>query len=312
MKKLLFFVNPQAGQRRVNRFLPEIIRIFIEHGYRCETYVTGYSGEIPRVLAQCGERYDLVACAGGDGTLNETVSGMLQAGMDCPVGYIPCGTTNDYASSIGLSADVIQAARDIAEGRPQSIDVGAFNGRSFIYTATCGAFAKVSYTTPQTAKNVLGHAAYVLEGMRDLTTIRPMHMRVTADDFALEDDFIFCSITNSTSVGGVLKLDAQMVALNDGRFEVTLVRNPINPAQMGSILVGLTTQNVPNEMIHFFSAQKVRVESDAAVEWTLDGEREPETDVVDMENLHSAMRIIIPEKSQENALFEVSEEEAEL
>ena len=312
MKKMLFFVNPQAGQRRINRYLSEIIRIFIDHGYRCETYVTGYSGEIPQVLAQCEERYDLVVCAGGDGTLNETIAGMLKAGMDCPVGYIPCGTTNDYASSIGLSTDAIQAARDIVEGCAQSIDVGTFNGRYFIYTATCGAFAKVSYTTPQTAKNVLGHAAYVLEGVRDLTTIRPMHMRVTADDLTLEDDFIFCSITNSTSVGGMLKLDTQLVALNDGRFEVTLVRNPVNPAQMGSILVGLTTQNVPNEMIHFFSAQKLRVESDGEVEWTLDGEREPETDLVNMENLHSAIRIVIPKRSQETAPFEISEKEAEL
>ena len=311
MKRLLFILNPRAGQRRANRFMPEIIRLFIEHGYQCETYVTGYSGEATELLTHTRRKFDLVVCAGGDGTLNETIAGMLAGGMSCPLGYIPCGTTNDYAASIGLTADVIQAARDIVEGRPQTIDVGSFNGRSFVYTATCGAFAKASYTTPQAAKNVLGHVAYILEGMRDLTAIKPIHMRVVANDVTLEDDFIFCSVTNSTSVGGILKLDAQLVALNDGRFEVSMVRNPVNPAQLGSIFTGLTTQSVPNDMIHFFSAKKIRVECDENVEWTLDGEREPETDRVVMENLHSAVRIMIP-KGVESAPFEYTDEEAEL
>ena len=295
MKNLLFILNPQAGQRKANRYLAEILRMFIEYGYRCETYVTGAAGEATRYLAQYEGKPDLVVCAGGDGTLNETIAGLMEAKMDCPLGYIPCGTTNDYASSIGLSGYVLQAASDIMTGKAQSIDIGTFNGRRFVYTATCGAFAKASYSTPQAAKNVLGHVAYILEGMRDLTAIRPIHMRVTANDVVLDDDFIFCSITNSTSVGGILKLDTQLVALNDGKFEVTLVRNPTTPAQLSSILVGLTTQDVPNDMIHFFSARSIRVECDQAVEWTLDGEREPETNIVELTNLHSAVRIMIPE-----------------
>ena len=311
MKRLLFLLNPQAGQRRANRFLPEMLRMFIEAGYRCEVYVTGAGGEVAQVLADSPRKYDLVVCAGGDGTLNETVSGMLAAGMKNPLGYIPCGTTNDYASSIGLSPDVMRAARDILEGKAQTVDVGTFNGRYFVYTATCGAFAKASYTTPQAAKNVLGHAAYVLEGMRDLTAIKPIHMKVRANELVLEDDFVFCSVTNSTSVGGILRLDTQLVALNDGRFEVTMVRNPINPAQLSSIIVGLTTQSVPNDMIHFFSARKISIECDEPVEWTLDGERESETDAVSMENLHSAIRIMIP-RNMPSAPFQWHREEAEL
>ena len=296
MKNLLFILNPQAGQRKANRYLAEILRMFIEYGYRCETYVTGAAGEATRYLAQYEDKPDLVVCAGGDGTLNETIAGLMEAKMDCPLGYIPCGTTNDYASSIGLSGYVLQAASDIMTGKAQSIDIGTFNGRRFVYTATCGAFAKASYSTPQAAKNVLGHVAYILEGMRDLTAIRPIHMRVTANDVVLDDDFIFCSITNSTSVGGILKLDTQLVALNDGKFEVTLVRYPTTPAQLSSILVGLTTQDVPNDMIHCFSARSIRVECDQAVEWTLDGEREPETNIVELTNLHGAVRIMIPER----------------
>ena len=311
MKRLLFVLNPQAGQRRANRFMPDMIRLFIEAGYVVEPYVTGASGEATEVIARCPRKYDLVVCAGGDGTLNETISGMMAAGLDCPVGYVPCGTTNDYASSIGLSSDVMQATRDILSGRAQTVDVGIFNGRSFVYTATCGAFAKASYTTPQVAKNVLGHAAYVIEGMRDLTAIKPVHMRVRADDLALEDDFIFCSVTNSTTVGGILQLDAQLVALNDGRFEVTMVRNPVNPAQLSSIIVGLTTQSVPNDMIHFFSAKRVSIECDTPVEWTLDGEREPETKTVTLENRHSAFRIMVP-RHVNSAPFQWQKEEAEV
>ena len=308
MKKLLFILNPRAGLRRANRFLPEILRLFIEHGYRCETYVTGAAGEATQFLSACRSRFDLVVCAGGDGTLNETISGMLAAGMKCPLGYIPCGTTNDYASSIGLSSDVLRAARDIMRGQAKHIDIGSFNGRCFVYTATCGAFAKASYSTPQLAKNMLGHLAYILEGIRDLTTIRPIHLRVRANDIVLDEDFIFCSITNSTSVGGILKLDTQLVALNDGRFEVTLVRNPVTPAQFSQIIYGLTTQDVPNEMISFFSADHINVTSDEPIEWTLDGEREGETISADMQNLHSAVRIVMPAGAANEVLLSRSSE----
>ena len=311
MKKLLFILNPNAGLRRANRFLPEIARLFIEHGYRCELYVTGGPGEATRILAHTRAKYDMIVCAGGDGTLNETISGMLAARMQCPLGYIPCGTTNDYAASVGLSTDVLRAARDIVEGRAQTIDVGTFNGRYFVYTATCGAFARASYSTSQIAKNVLGHLAYVLEGMRDLTAIKPIHMRVRTENVVIEDDFLFCSVTNSTSIGGILKLDSQLVGLNDGRFEVTLVRNPLNPAQLSTILVGLTTQSLPNEMIHLFSARKISIEADPPTEWTLDGEREAETASVDMVNLHSAVRIMVPVDGDATP-FESDEGEAEL
>lgn len=311
MKRMLLMLNPQAGMRKANRFLPKIIRVFIDNGYQCQTYVTGAAGEAAEYISGCHHNYQLIVCLGGDGTLNETIAGMLSAGIKCPLGYIPCGTTNDYASSIGLSMEPLQAARDIVDGRVQNIDVGSFNGRYFAYTATCGAFAKASYSTSQAAKNLFGHAAYIMEGMRDLTAIKPIHMRVKANDITLEDDFIFCSITNSTSVGGILRLDSQLVALNDGRFEVTLVKNPLNPAQLGSILVGLGTQSVPNDMISFFSANSIRIECDPAVEWTLDGEREPEASVANMENLHSAIRLVIPKEGR-SSLFESDREEAEI
>ncbi|MGX8706015.1 MAG: diacylglycerol/lipid kinase family protein, partial [bacterium] len=168
MKKLLLILNPYAGQRKANRVLPEMLRLFHDHDYRCEVYVTGASGDATRFLMDNGAGHDLIVCAGGDGTLNETISGLLSAKLTCPVGYIPCGTTNDYASSIGLSDDAMEAARDIVEGEVRVFDIGTFNGRYFVYTASCGAFARVSYTTPQASKNALGHMAYVLEGAKEL------------------------------------------------------------------------------------------------------------------------------------------------
>ena len=309
MKKLLFILNPRAGMRRVNRVLPEILRLFAEKDYRCETFVTGAAGDATSFLSRLKPReFDLIVCAGGDGTLNETITGMLKRGIECPLGYIPCGTTNDYASSIGLSSDIMQAAQDIIKGTPCAFDVGEFNGRPFVYTATCGAFAKASYTTSQTAKNLLGHAAYVLEGARDLAALKPMRLFIETDEYDLEDDFLLCSITNSTSVGGILKLDSQLVALNDGRFEVTLVKYPATPAQFSRILYGLTTMEIPNEMIYFFSTPNLRVRCSTPVEWTLDGEREPETAEVSLNNLHSAVRIIIPKRGQDNPALSGSKE----
>ena len=299
MKNLLLVLNPCAGQRKANRVLPEIIRIFLDADYRCETFVTAASGDATRYVAENAERFQRVVCIGGDGTLNETIAGLKQAGMDLPIGYIPAGTTNDYANSLGLSSDVMQAARDAVEGTVCRLDVGRFNGRYFTYTASCGAFTRASYSTPQSMKNSLGHLAYVLEGVKELASLRPFHLRVETNESVLEDDFLFCSITNSTSVGGILKLDAEMVALNDGRFEVMLVRNPTTPMQLSTILHALTALDLPNEMVHFFSADRICVECAEPIEWTLDGEREEGALHVEMENLHSAVQIVVPRAAGE-------------
>lgn len=296
MKKILLVLNPRAGQRKANRVLPEIVRIFADAGYRCETYVTAAPGDATRHVAAYAREFDRVVCIGGDGTLNETIAGMLQSGAALPIGYIPAGTTNDYASSLNLSADVLQAAQDAVTGECMTLDVGSFNGRYFTYTASCGAFTRASYSTPQSLKNSIGHLAYVLEGIKDLPSLKPFHMRLETEDCTLEDDFLFCSVTNSMSVGGILKLDSQMVALNDGQFEVILVRNPVTPMQLSTILHGLTTLDLPNEMIHFFSARSIRVVCNEMIQWTLDGERADGAASIEMQNLHSAVQIVVPRR----------------
>lgn len=312
MKKLLLILNPRAGQRKANRYLPDMLRLFWDNGYQCVTYVTKAAGDATQFLLECEGEFDLVVCIGGDGTLNETVAGILGSNRKCPIGYIPAGTTNDYASSIGLSGDVMQAARDIMCGQPHALDVGLFNGRYFVYTATTGAFAKASYTTSQAAKNLLGHAAYVLEGMRDLASLRPLKLHIETDGRSMDEDFIFCSITNSTSVGGILKLDSRLVSLNDGLFEVTLVKNPTNPAQLSRIVYGLTTLEIPNEMIYFFSANKISISCENDLDWTLDGEREASDGNVELENLQGAIQLILPVRKNASLPVIPEDEEAEI
>lgn len=299
MKKLLLVINPRAGQRKANKVIPEIIRIFADAGYRCEIYVTAAAGDATQHVAGCAAEFDRIVCIGGDGTLNETIAGLMQAGVELPIGYIPAGTTNDYASSLNLSADVLQAASDAVTGTVTQLDVGTFNGRFFTYTASCGAFTRASYSTPQSLKNSIGHLAYVLEGIKDLPSLRPFHLKVETEERVLEDDFLFCSVTNSMSVGGILKLDSEMVSLNDGRFEVMLVRSPSTALQLSTILHGLTTLDLPNEMVHFFSARNISVACDQPMEWTLDGERAEGAPVIEMHNLHSAVQIVIPGQEAE-------------
>ena len=297
--KLLLLLNPTSGQRKANRLLPEIIRLYNDRGYDCVVYVTACSGDATRYMRENGGKYSRVVCIGGDGTLNETLAGMIAGGASCPVGYIPAGTTNDYASSLGMSSDILTAAADAVDGLPCYFDMGSFNGRQFIYTASCGAFTRSSYTTSQTAKNLLGHVAYVLEGIRDLPSLKPIHMRVECDDRILEDDFIFCAVTNSISVGGILKLDPEKVRLNDGLFEVMMIRYPTHATHLAMILAALTSGDLPSEQIEFFTADKLKITTPADVEWTLDGERGDAGSSFEIVNQYKKIQLVLPRKSAE-------------
>ena len=206
MKKLLFIMNPFAGQKKANKVLPEILMLFTQAGYEINMSMTTGPGSATKMAAERGGYADLVVCCGGDGTLNETIAGLLEAGLNVPIGYIPSGTTNDFASSLKLSHNPVQAAKDILEGQPVPFDIGKFGDRYFCYVASFGAFTKSSYAVPQTLKNALGHTAYVLGGISELSQIRNEHVRMEIDGEVVEDDFLFGAICNSTSVGGILTL----------------------------------------------------------------------------------------------------------
>lgn len=292
MKKMLFIMNPCSGQKRANRFLPEILSTFNEAGYDVLVHMTAGPGDGDKTVRRLGAGMDAVVCCGGDGTFNDVVSGLLHSGLDVPVGYIPAGTTNDFANSLKLPTDVMEATRAIVEGTPVAYDAGKFGNRYFSYVASFGAFTRASYATPQNIKNALGHTAYVLEGIQELSQLRKEHVRMDIGGRIVEDDFLFGAISNSTSVGGILTLDPSQVDMRDGLLEVLLVRAPRNLGELTECIQALKSQKYNCEMITFCSAPRVTVYSDPDMPWTLDGEREEGHGEVVVENQHLAVKLL--------------------
>ena len=292
MKKLLFIMNPFAGQKKANKVLPEILMLFTEAGYEINISMTTGPGAATQLAAERGGMADLVVCCGGDGTLNETIAGLLDAGLDVPVGYIPSGTTNDFASSLNLSHNPIQAAKDILEGEPVAYDICKFGDRYFCYVASFGAFTKASYAVPQTLKNALGHTAYVLGGISELSQIRNEHVRMEIDGEVVEDDFLFGAICNSTSVGGILTLPQDQVDMGDGIFEVMLIRAPRHINEIADCILAVQNQTYNCGMITFRPAKAVKILADPSMAWTLDGEKADGYREIPVENLHHAVKIM--------------------
>ena len=274
MKKMLLVVNPYSGQKKAAKFLPEIIAMFNRADYAVQVYMTAGPGDATKEVARVCNDVELVVCCGGDGTFNETLAGILEAGTDTPIGYIPAGSTNDFASSLKLSSDLLEATQDIIHGMPVAYDAGKFGDRYFSYVASFGAFTRTSYATPQSIKNALGHTAYVLEGIQELSQIRKEHIKMIIDGEEVEDDFLFGAICNSTSVGGILTLDPEVVDLQDNKLEILLVRAPKNLAEIHECIVALNTQKYNCAMLTFRSATHIRIFADPEMPWTLDGERE--------------------------------------
>ena len=292
MKTMLFVVNPYAGTRKINRYLSDVIGIFNRADYEVITYITASQSDATQYVQSHAPRADMVVCAGGDGTFNETITGILSSGVDVPVGYIPCGSTNDFAASLKLSTNILQAARDIVEGEPISYDVGKFGDRYFSYVASFGAFTRVSYATPQSVKNALGHTAYLLEGIQELSQIRAEHIRIELEDRVIEDDYLFGAISNSISVGGILKLDPKQVDMRDGQFELLLVRAPRDLSEVSECIQALQKQQYNCAMINFSRTNKLRVLAEPTMPWTLDGEREKGHGEIFVENLQHAIRLV--------------------
>ena len=292
MKKMLFVMNPYSGMRRANRYLADIIALFNRAGYEVTVHMTGGQGDAARVVESRAKDMDIVVCCGGDGTFNETISGLLRAGADVPVGYIPAGSTNDFASSLKLPTNIMQAALDAIEGEPVAYDVGKFGDRYFSYVASFGAFTKASYATPQNVKNAIGHMAYLLGGISELSQIKNEHVRMEIDGQVIEDDFLFGAISNSTSLAGIVSLNPELVDMADGEFEVILVRAPRNLTEITECIQAVQAQKYSCAMITFQRARCVRIYADPQMPWTLDGEREEGHECVDAVNLHHAIRLV--------------------
>lgn len=292
-QKLLFLVNPNSGKGEIRHLIIDCIDRFIGAGYEITVHTTQTSGDATQVVASRGGEYDLIVCSGGDGTLNETVTGLMHLREKPALGYIPSGTTNDFATSLGIPKKTLDAVEMILKGKPHSVDIGSFNGRYFTYVAGFGAFTEVSYSTPQNNKNAFGRLAYILEGIKSVATLQHYHVRVECENDVFEDDFIFGMVTNATTVGGFKGIVAHDVGLDDGLFEVFLVKAPTNPLEVQMILNELLITPDDHKFIIRAKTPYVRFTADREMPWTLDGEFGGAPHVAEISNCHKALHIFV-------------------
>ena len=299
MKKLLFVFNPFSGKALIKNHLFEIVDTMVKADYDVTIYPTQCAGDAREKVQREAADYDLVVCSGGDGTLDETVTGLMNCGKKLPLGYIPAGSTNDFATSLGIPKEMVEAAAAAVNGTPFPCDVGSFNGDHFVYVAAFGLFTEVSYKTSQEWKNVLGHAAYILEGIKSLHEIPSFLMQVEFNNCCIQDEFIYGMITNSTSVGGFKGMTGSDVKLDDGVFEVTLIKKPKNPMELNEIIASLVNLMDDTNMIYSFKARNVKFTAKQAMPWTLDGEYGGDHIEVEIKNLQQAVDIMVIEQKVE-------------
>ena len=292
-KKMLFVFNPKAGKGKIKTNLLDIVDIFNKGGYEVIIYSTQKPRDAYEKAKEYESKVDLIVCSGGDGTLDEVVTGVMEVDSSVPIGYIPAGSTNDFANSLFMPKNMVEAAEGIMEEKLYHCDIGRFNNQSFTYIAAFGLFTDVAYQTDQDLKNILGHLAYLLEGVKRLFDIQSYHMKVTTEDEIFEDDFMYGMITNSRSVGGFKNLTGKNVDMNDGLFEVTLITTPKNPMDMQEIIAGLMSGKDNSDLIYTFKTSRIRIQSDEAVAWTLDGEYGGDHKEVEIRNLHRALNLYL-------------------
>ena len=293
MQKALLILNPISGKMKLRAKLYDIVDA-LSQKYTVTVAITRGQNHAKELAGTAKENgFDAVICAGGDGTLNETVCGLMEEGCMLPLGYIPAGSTNDFAAGLGLSMQPQKAARAIVEGTPHNQDVGLFNKeRRFTYIASFGAFTEISYATSQNLKNMLGHLAYVLEGAKSLTKIKGVPMEVHFDKEALSGEFIFGAVANATSIGGVLRLKDDYLNFHDGIFEILLIRKPKNLLQLNNIITSLLTYEYDGELVKMVRGSRVEFIFNGELAWSLDGEYAPSRNHVTVENLHHGIQLL--------------------
>ncbi len=292
-KKMLFVFNPKAGKGKIKTHLLDIVDIFSSHNYEIIIRSTQAPRDAYEKAKEYADSVDLIVCSGGDGTLDEVVTGIMEVDSSVPIGYIPAGSTNDFANSLFMPKNMIRVAEMIMAEELYHCDIGRFNQKTFAYVAAFGLFTDVSYETDQDLKNVLGHVAYVLEGVKRLFDIKSYHMKVSSEEVQVEDDFIVGMITNSRSVGGFKNLTGKNVDMNDGFFEVTLIVHPKNPLQLQEIMTALVMAEDNTDMIYSFKTRQLTIETDEEVPWTLDGEFGGNHSYVEIENRHKALKLYL-------------------
>ena len=294
MKKMLFFVNPAAGREEIRHHLMDAISYFTANGYDVLCHPTQKPLDIPEFIASRGEEFDMIVACGGDGTLNEAVSGLMQLENRPILGYIPAGTVNDFATSLKIPKTLPEAIENIVEGQIFDVDMGGFNGRYFTYVAAFGAFTSASYSPSHSTKQALGRGAYILAGIRSMTDIRPIHVTVRTGDTVIEDDVIYGMISNATSVGGFKALDDSIVKMDDGLNELVLVKAPKSMQDLNAILTSLATRDFKPEHFHIIQAAEFTFSFTEPTPWTLDGEFGGDILNATVTNIPKPIRIMVP------------------
>ncbi len=294
-EKLLLIVNPCSGRAKMHTELLKVIEILSAAKFSVTVYPTKYKGDATEYIASLsnGDFETIVVC-GGDGTLNEVITGLMNNNLEIKLGYIPSGTLNEWSSGLKISRNIEKAAADIIDGKETKLDIGKFQNKYFSYTASFGAFTSASYSAPQDIKNVLGQAAYFFEGVKSLGNIKPFHLKFTHENGVVEGDFLFGAISNSLSVGGIVKYNENTVELNDGEFEVLLIRKPDNILKLQPLIDGILKGDFNREGMNFFRTKNLTIETDEDVSWTLDGEYAEGEPKMTVQNLHNAVTFILP------------------
>ncbi|MBR6328238.1 MAG: YegS/Rv2252/BmrU family lipid kinase [Lachnospiraceae bacterium] len=303
-KKMVFVYNQFAGRERIKVGLADIIYSFSEAGYEVSACPTLGKGDAERLARECPSDCSLLVCSGGDGTLSEVVNGVLKREEGpLAIGYIPAGSTNDFSVSLGIPADIKSAAEVVLNGKEFACDIGRFNDRYFCYAAAFGLFTDVSYDTEQVLKNFLGHAAYILEAMKRLTDIKSYDVEIEHDGEIIKDSFIFGLICNSESVGGFKGITGNSVELNDGLFEVILVKMPQFDTELSEIVSVLTSGDIigNSKNIIRFKTSGLKVRSTASMPWTIDGEYGGDPVEAEIRILPEAVRFIVPRDEIDDA-----------
>lgn len=300
MKKLLLLANFHSGKGIIKSNLADMIDYYNSRGFEVTVYTSQYSGHITDIVEKTGSLYDNIVCCGGDGTLNEAVNGIMSLEKRPLLGYIPCGSTNDFANSIGIPVIVEDSYKTAVDGKPFTIDIGSINNRYFSYVAGFGLFTSVSYETPQTIKNILGYQAYILTGLKEITNIKTYPVKITYDGGVIEDDVMIGLVSNSNSIAGLKILFENYADLNDGLFEVLLVRKPKNISLLRNIVNCLVEKKFDNDMFYSFKTNKLVIESRDYIKWTVDGEYSGDYDHAEIEVIPGAVDILIDKRASED------------
>ncbi len=292
-KKMLLIINPVAGKELGKKYAFSLISFFSKEGFIVTVKPTDNDTKKNiKFIEKNAAFYNLVVCCGGDGTLNETISGIIKSKTNVPLGYIPLGTTNDFARTLGISSNPFEAASEIAKGKIQKIDCGFFNGKTFAYVAAMGAFTEASYGATPAEKRYLGSLAYMLKGIESLTKLKPFHLKAKVNDRIIEGNYLYASVSNTTSFGGIFKLDPKKVKVDDGYFEFVLIKSPESLSEKGKLITGLFTESLNSEYVDLIYTTEIKIKLDEAMPWSLDGENGGEHKEIIIKNVSKKLNMV--------------------